>query len=148
MPTQTHKQQYEQGMTDFFAGRERNKKGSWEFYQQGFNRAKELAYLNSFYRYCMLPGGNADQFPDIDAELKRLGVTFSYCQAQNNDGRIYRISSVEGSKLPTDNYKGVRGVPYLPDAPDSGHSLYHMYLDFVEEQRVEWGYSDWFTVTP
>jgi len=152
MPRQTHKQQYDQGRTDFFAGRPRGE-GSFDFYHQGYNSAKELASLGVYFRYCMLPGGNRDQFAGIDEELKRRGIVFEYAEQMDNPdrnrGRMYRISCVEGHKLPQDNYKGVRGVPYLPTSEkEEGHSLYEMYYDFAEEQRREFGYWDWKKVTP
>ena len=68
------------------------------------------------YLYCILPSGNAPEFPRLDDEVRRSGVVAHYAKAMM--GRVYRVAEDEMIKLPKDK-KG----HYL-GGPDSGHSMY------------------------
>lgn len=68
--------------------------------------------------YCFLPGGNRDEFAEIDAELQRRGVIYDVAEHLPSEGRVYRVHLSCLSKLPQDE-KG----PYLGD-DDSGHALH------------------------
>lgn len=75
--------------------------------------------MNMEYLYCILPGGNSEEFSELDQELCNREVRSDFW-ALNNGGRIYRISTEEVDKLPADK-KG----PYLGTS-NSGHSIYKM----------------------
>lgn len=68
-------------------------------------------------QYCILPSGNATEFPRLDSELKRRGVKASFAPLPNG-GRLYRIPGAEQRKLPRD-----AGGRYLGD-DNSGRSIY------------------------
>jgi hypothetical protein len=77
--------------------------------------------------YCILPGGNAEEFPELDAELKRRGIKATFTPIRG--GRIYRIDRNYVPKLPVDRWKrgDDKGTndPYLGD-DHSGHSIYYI----------------------
>ena len=73
------------------------------------------------YGYCILPSGNREDFPALDAELARRGVRWSFLELRSG-GRIYRIPVSELEKLPWDEEHQER---YLGD-DDSGHSIYRL----------------------
>ena len=73
----------------------------------------------AFY-YCILPNGNAPEFPELNAELLRRGIAAHYSDTGGSGARIYRIHRRDIHKLPSDG----RG-PYLGD-DESGHGIYHL----------------------
>ena len=80
------------------------------------------------YKYCILPGGNAREFPQLDKELMKRRVKAEICRLIQG-GRIYRIPVSQLGRLPKDE-KG----PYLGD-DERGHSIYRCeddYGDFRE----------------
>jgi len=103
------------------------------------------------YWYCLLPGGNRDDFPLINKQLRKLGIKAQYAVLTSN-GRLYRIPNTEIHKLPKESIKlwkeyvqdksthraitsdAESGIPqeYLPIEPDSGHAIYR----FNDEQFV------------
>ena len=87
--------------------------------------------------YCILPSGNADEFPQLDSELIRRGVAAKYCESRHGS-RIYWIPNSELGKLPVDD-KGA----YLGD-DNSGHSIYP--LPDVDEYRKFSEFSEWRTI--
>lgn len=87
-------------------------------------------------KYCILPSGNSSEFPELDAELMRRGVTADY-SSMSGGGRIYRIRRGM-RKLPRDD-KG----PYLGN-DNSGHSIYAMVE--IETFRTDCNGSDWIKI--
>lgn len=73
----------------------------------------------SDFQYCILPSGNAREFPELDAELQVRQVRSDYWELKNG-GRIYRIHPGDLAKLPQDEQG-----PYL-GTDNSGHSIYSM----------------------
>lgn len=73
-------------------------------------------------RYCILPGGNSDEFLELDSELINRKISAQYSNLIGN-GRLYYIPEQDLDKLPFDE-KG----PYLGN-DNSGHSIYLMDLD-------------------
>lgn len=144
-----------QGRWDAFFHRQRrhtlrktkkNKISDVHAYNTGYNFSKELQYLGGDYVYCILAGGNAGEFPLIDEILRRKKIAYSYYEMKGG-GRTYRIHHSQSKKLPTEDYRELVAIPYLPIDSSGGHSLYHMGQDFVEEQRVEmFQGSDWINV--
>lgn len=74
------------------------------------------------YYYCILPNGNAPEFPALDAELRKRGVV-AHRHNFGSGGAVYRIHRTELHKLPID--KDRNDEPYLGD-DNSGHSIYHL----------------------
>jgi hypothetical protein len=68
-------------------------------------------------RGCILPSGNAAEFPKIDAELQRREIK-PLVRHHDTGARTYLILDRDIPKLPTDE----RG-PYLGDE-NSGHAIY------------------------
>lgn len=66
---------------------------------------------------CIIPVGNAAEFPKLDAEMQRRGIN-PLVREHEIGGRTYIILDRDIPKLPTDE-KG----PYLGD-DNSGHSIY------------------------
>ncbi len=87
-------------------------------------------------KYCILPGGNASEFPGLDSEIIGRGVVADYSELASG-GRIYRIR------------KGLRKLPrdekghYLGD-DNSGHSVYNM--GKADEYKSDIGGSDWIRI--
>lgn len=75
---------------------------------------------------CLLPAGNRAEFPKLDAELTRRGIT-AIVTDLSTGGRVYQIPDEQTQLLPTDE----RGA-YLGDS-DSGHSIYEIEICFYEE---------------
>lgn len=71
------------------------------------------------FQYCILPSGNASEFPELDAELQARQVHSDYWQLDSG-GRIYRIHPSGLTNLPQDDQG-----PYL-GTDNSGHSIYSM----------------------
>jgi hypothetical protein len=103
---------------------------------QGRRLLEKARAAESQYRYCILPGGNSPEFPDLDAELNDRGIKASV-SALKNGGRLYRIPKVDVSKLPSDE-KG----HYLGDE-DSGHTISLLSDAAMELFREELGGLDW-----
>jgi len=92
----------------------------------------------SEFRYCVLPSGNREDFPALDAELARRGVRWSFLELRPG-GRIYRIPDSELEKLPWDEEHQER---YLGD-DDSGHTIYRLSEPEIrslaaELPKIEW----------
>jgi hypothetical protein len=68
---------------------------------------------------CILPSGNRYEFANLDAELKKRGITAEIKNLKRG-GRIYRIQDSQLHLLPHDELG-----PYLGD-DDSGHSIYEI----------------------
>jgi hypothetical protein len=90
---------------------------------------------NMIYQYCILPGGNAPEFDDLDNELRRRGIKAHYRQLRAG-GRLYRISSEDVPLLPDD------GGPYLGD-DQSGHSIYPLDNEGIQSLGPE---GDWVAI--
>lgn len=88
--------------------------------------------------FCILPSGNAFDFPEIDRRLKALGVK-AQAATTKAGGRIYRIPADYIQRLPTDD-----GGHFLPCADDEGYSIYNS--PDMEDYRKEIGASDWVDV--
>lgn len=69
--------------------------------------------------YCILPSGNASEFPRLDRELKRRQITSWYATLPAG-GRLYKIAHEDIHKLPHDEH-----CSYVGDAKN-GHSVYPM----------------------
>lgn len=79
--------------------------------------------------YCILPGGNQDEFSEIHETLKRRKVQAAFVDIKDNPDdrdiyntecytRVYRISREEAEKLPKDD----NNEPFL-GGEDSGHDI-------------------------
>ena len=73
------------------------------------------------YMYCILPSGNAPEFPMLDAELVARRVHAWY-RTMRGGGRIYRIDACDIPKLP---YDAQAQEHYLGD-DKSGHRIYQL----------------------
>lgn len=78
---------------------------------------------------CILPSGNRSEFPKLDAELQRRGITPVVTELRGG-GRVYQIRDADLARLPRDE-KG----PYLGD-DESGHSLYRVDPQWLEDNRA------------
>jgi hypothetical protein len=76
-----------------------------------------------------LPNGNRDEFPKLEAELRRRGITAVIHDAKGG-GRIYGIPDDQVHLLPTDE----RG-PYVGD-DKSGHGMYPI-DSFIEDYAIK-----------
>lgn len=72
--------------------------------------------FNMKFMYCLLPGGNSAEFPNLEAEMKRLGVALARRDLEGS-GVVYRIPYSDRKKLHTDNYGFYFGTA------TSGHAL-------------------------
>lgn len=79
-----------------------------------------MATASFYYKY--LPEGNSDEFPGIDAYLRRYGVKWEFCDSENGD-RIYRLTKGERCKLPWED-----GEPMLYSDEDEQYG-YPMHQD-------------------
>lgn len=73
------------------------------------------------YLYCILPGGNAEEFPELAAEMAKRGIAAEWL-ALDGDGRVFRVSRADFAKLPVDPENK---EPYFGD-DESGHGLHHI----------------------
>ena len=80
-------------------------------------------------KYCLLPGGNANEIPVLIKELKSRQIEFQvFFELRDNfSGFLFQIPNTELSKLPSDK-KG----PYLGD-DESGHSIYNLDIETVKK---------------
>lgn len=83
------------------------------------------------YYYCILPSGNAPEFPRIESNLARAGIPFEVCDSVSG-GRAYRIRDEWVRMLPVWG-----GKPYLPVEWDHGHSVYTIPDEFDFEDGLE-----------
>jgi hypothetical protein len=90
------------------------------------NATREINFKADTARYCILPDGNATEFPKLDAELVRRRIAAQYVPMRAG-GRIYRIPKRQLTKLPKD----ARGR-YLGD-DESGHTIYSLPLQYINE---------------
>lgn len=97
-----------------------------------------MPYVRKMY-VCILPGGNADEFPKIDAECVRRRAHVEYCNLRAR-GRMYHVPDHEMVNLPHDI-----GGPYLGD-DDSGHGLSLLPVAHVDKLREEWGAGPWLQI--
>lgn len=101
------------------------------------------------YLYRLLPSGNANEFPAMDANIVERGITAWYSEDKFIDptrgsGRYYRILKSDESKLKWDeDFKEY----YLPVKEDSGHSLYPSDDEYVKKCKRKWGMGKWKRVT-
>lgn len=70
------------------------------------------------YYYCWLPGGNREEFPELDNELFRRGIDAYVLDFPDGSSRVYRITCEDLHKLPKD-----KTGHYLGN-DNSGHSIY------------------------
>jgi hypothetical protein len=88
-----------------------------------------MAYMK--YQYKILPSGNANQFPEIEAEILKRGVRLEYVRTKAG-GTFYRWPQEDNRLLPRDE-----NGPYFGD-DNSGWPLGDYSADLIEEDRQAW----------
>lgn len=83
------------------------------------------------YHYKIFPSGNADQFPEIEAEMRKRGIHLEYVRTEAG-GTLYRWPQDDTKLLPSDE-----NGPYFGDE-NFGWSIGNYPADLIEEDRKAW----------